>query len=152
MKRTQVLYHGDINIEYGGYFYELDRARRGWGYANVLRITPCSEAGLADNEFWIERLSVTFPDHGTPRERDVLSAIGREDDAPEYETDEYWATLIDACVAYGQYDTEQSDVVRIGKRDTLARECMRDSDVTIKLRGNASLERFAKAQARDYFN
>lgn len=42
---------GDINMEHGGGFYSFE----GWPhYVDIIRVTPCSDAGGPDNQFWVE--------------------------------------------------------------------------------------------------
>ena len=151
MAKAEILYHGDLNPEHGGYFYTLKDGAN--GFAAVVRITPCSDAGLAENEFWIERLTVNFPDNES-EETEVLSVIGvtLAEVETKRDTDEYYSTIINACLAYGKYDkAEPDEVVRIGKRDEFARECMKDSDITVRLPHNALIGNYARKIARDFF-
>lgn len=150
MAKTEILYHGDLNPEHGGYFYTLSDAE--YGYASVVRITPCSDAGLAENEFWIERLNVNFPGDEI-EEAEVLSVIGLTlaDVEAQRGTDEYCSTIINACLAYGKGERCQPDeAVRIGKRDEFARECLKDSQITKRLPHNALIGNYARKIARDF--
>ena len=134
-------YSGDINLEYGGLFYRLDNIK--WGYADALRVTPCSDAGGQDNAYWIEELTVNLPDDKRHPERreDILASCGI-DTLPKGRAGLHM--LVDACVGYGSYDIEQSDVVQIGKApDVVGTRC----DIvrpTVILRGNASLRRYVR--------
>lgn len=79
MKRFK--YCGDVNIEYGGYFYSAAEWRR--GYADVVRVTPCSDAGAQNNCYWIDELTVIIPD--TPDKlRQTLRCIGMDLDKDGY--------------------------------------------------------------------
>jgi hypothetical protein len=141
-KRARKFYSGDLNIEHGGFFYTLDNFDR--GYVDAVRVTPCSDAGGPDNVFWIECLSVLIPEqmlphpmpgltheqteahhalHGTPRElrafEYVMNSVG-------YDSQEMWDQwrvltvaqrrhiLVIACVGYGQYDINESEMVQLG--------------------------------------
>jgi hypothetical protein len=149
--KRKIEYHGDINPEHGGYLYSLHTARDGWGYINVVRIFPCVDAGLAENEFWVERLTVNLPDDPVT-EADVLSVIGLSLAEYEAEINEEMrlCTMLDACLAYGKYDKDGDDAVRIGKRDRLARECLEDAVVNVQLRGNATIINYARQVARTF--
>lgn len=63
--KTQFTYSGDVNAEHGGMFYSV--ANLQYRYADVYRITPCSDAGGPDNLFWIESLTVNLPDRAELR-------------------------------------------------------------------------------------
>src|ERR1700685_3511801 len=63
-------YMGDINLEYGGYFWREDGAD---DYVLCVRVTPCSDAGGPNNLFWIEQGSIYMD--ATKRQQ-CLSVIG----------------------------------------------------------------------------
>jgi hypothetical protein len=150
MANAKIQYHGDINPEYGGYFYSLKDVAS--GYASVVRIDPCSDAGLAENEFWIECLTVNFPESDEEKS-EVLAVIGLTLAEVEKEkgTDAYYATIINACLAYGRYDNDSSESVRIGARDAYAENHLKESDITKRLQHNAKIGNYARKVAREYF-
>jgi hypothetical protein len=148
MANAKIQYHGDINPEYGGYFYSLKDAVD--GYASVVRIDPCSDAGLAENEFWIECLTVNFPE-SDEENSEVLAVIGLTLAEVEKGTDAYYATIINACLAYGRYDKDSSESVRIGARDAYAENHLKESDITKRLQHNAKIGNYARKVAREYF-
>jgi hypothetical protein len=150
MAKAKLEYTGDINPEHGGFFYSLADAEN--GYVSAVRIVPCSDAGLADNEFWIERLTVNFPESDADTAQ-VLTVCGQTlADLAECVkgTAKYWDMLVYACIAYGRYDQNESDAVRIGKRDEFARQCLKDSDITKRLPHNALIGNYARKIALDY--
>jgi len=107
-------YFGDIDIQNGGYFFNTSNAR--YGYVDAYRVTPCSDAGGPDNEFWVEALTVTLPDDAAGIKR-VLDGSGwLPDDLPKAKAARL-AMLTDACIAYGEYDVGTSEHVRIGKQE-----------------------------------
>ena len=64
-------YNGDVNIRYGGYYWKEDGAD---DYVLAVRITPCSDSGGPDNQFWIEQGSIFLGD--SARQVDSLAVIG----------------------------------------------------------------------------
>lgn len=144
---ARLIYSGDLNIEHGGMFYSLQTWKN--DYVNVLRVVPCSDAGGPDNCFWIEHLTVTIQNDATKRQS-ALDVIGVDAEAfKKMKPAARRHALIEAHVSYGYYDTEQSTIVRIGKPDTFysGRDTFEPAEV---LRGNTSLERYAREQAHAY--
>lgn len=142
-------YSGDINIEHGGVLYSLANAH--YHYADAVRVTAVSDAGGPDNQFWVERIVVNFPTD-PDGVKQVLDCIG-------VTMEEYKAlsrarrlhALVDACIAYGKYDQDKSEVVQVGaKVDPFwSAEHHGGFDpvkVDVVLRGNASLKRYARNQ------
>ena len=125
-------YLGDINLEYGGFFYKLTK----WGYADIVEITPCSDAGCQDNAWWISQGSRTT-EVGDETLASALSCIGFEGEVTE-------EIKVEALMAYGGFERDTSEVVQIGPKDEYAREYV---EPTIKLRANADLENFARKWA-----
>jgi hypothetical protein len=150
MANAKIQYHGDINPENGGYFYSLKDVSH--GYASVVRIDPGSDAGLAENEFWIECLTVNFPESDKEKS-ELLAVIGLTlaEVQAEEGTDTYYATIINACLAYGRYDKDSSESVRIGGRDAYAKAHMEESDIMKRLKHNAKIGNYARKVAREYF-
>lgn len=145
-------YCGDVNLEYGGYYYRAPDWQH--GYADAVRVQPCSDGGGQDNAWWIERLTVLIPSDEAEL-RKVLAVIGMVLDAKGAIISEsggatlakgsagYKACVIDACVAYGRYDQDSSTVVQIGKTDEV------DSDHVaphVTLRAGSSLERYVRRE------
>lgn len=58
MKRRHWHYNGDVNIEHGGFFYDLSTFEQ--GYVDVVRVVPCSDAGGPDNYFWLQKLNAVI--------------------------------------------------------------------------------------------
>lgn len=167
-------YNGDPDIECGGFFYRVDTIDE--GYADVVRVTPCSDAGGPDNCFWVERLVIIVDDHwlealtgvgttvqerrahrvlhdkpSTRRVEDALACIGY--DSPDMLADydkrtvnEKRHIVIYALVSYGLYDQIESKLVQIGK--VQAEYSKREGRFLpdVVLRSNASLRRYARSQ------
>lgn len=147
-------YTGDMDITCGGTFYNLAAFRK-WGYAQAVRVTPCSDAGLADNEFWVETLTVNR--QSEQREREAIDSLGWIDNEAEMgpkNRAQYWHLLFEALLSYGHYDRDECKAVRVGKpqkgREPNQGERLADSVITDQLRGNACIRRFAFKVARDY--
>jgi hypothetical protein len=150
MKKAKLEYTGDVSPENGGFFYSLANAEN--GYISAVRIVPCSDVGNADNEFWIERLTVNFPENNADTAQ-VLAVCGLTmADLEECVrgSEKYWDMLVYSCIAYGRYEQDETDTVRIGKRDECARKCLADADITVRLPHNALIGNYAKKIARDY--
>jgi hypothetical protein len=135
---TRAHYWGDVNPEYGGYFY--DSTNFCWGYSMVVRITPCSDAGGPDNCWWIDVLTVNFPDDDSERYA-ILDACGIE--LRQLTPFQRNCAMVDACLSYGKYDQDSSTMVRIGAPDPFysGREGPFNPDKI--LRGNASIRAYA---------
>lgn len=145
-------YSGDINIEHGGVLYSLANAK--YDYADAVRVTPVSDAGGPANQFWVETIVVNLPTDPDGIER-VLGCIGLTTE--EYKTltrARRLHALVDACICYGKYDQDKSEVVQVGvKVDPFwSAEHHAGFDpvkVDVVLRGNASLKRYARSQMDD---
>jgi hypothetical protein len=152
---TRYKYCGDINLDHGGYYFRAPEWK--YGYADVVRVTPCSDAGGQQNAWWIERLTVNAPDNDDDL-RQVLAVIGmtldpkgriieegRPHDAVARNSTVYVSCIVDACIAYGRYDIDSSTTVQIGKIADWdgAREPV-EPDVT--LRAGTSLERYVRRE------
>lgn len=174
-------YSGDADIENGGFFYDLSNFDD-LGYAQAVRVTPCSDAGGPDNVFWVEMLSVNTGDkdairlaysgvgddvqtrrahrtlHHDPnlgslnklieRIEQALDCCGWDRQLKEWDA-LTWAqkrhVVVDACVSYGHYDQESSEMVSLGKPEfTRNREGEWKPDKV--LRASASLRNYAKGK------
>lgn len=147
---TKLYYFGDINPENGGYFYTLHAVEH--GYVPVVRIVPCKHAGLAENEYWIEYLTVNFP-VSELKAAHVLETVGMTvaELTALQGADRYYRTLLDACLASGSYDTSAApEAVRIGKRDAFAPATLPDTEITVCLKHNAKIGNYARRKASHY--
>lgn len=137
-------YSGDVNIEYGGVFYSLDNVK--YDYVDAVRVTPCSDVGAPDNQFWIECLTVNLQRDPVELQR-VLDVFG-------WTVEEHGGNihlLVDAHIAYGAYDVDSSECVQIGaKPDPFHNGHGDPVHVDKVLRANASLERYARKIAKEY--
>lgn len=179
-KRKHWHYQGDVNIEHGGMYYCLDGFDQ--GYAECVRVTPCSNAGGPDNTFWIEQLTVDIGDHA------LLAFSGVGPDAATRRADRVlrlelnapgdavsraiirieaaltcrgWDTqldkwdklteaqrrhvIVDACVSYGRYDQQSSEMVSVGKPE-FTRNREGDWEPAITLRANANLREYVRGR------
>lgn len=173
VKRPFWHYSGDINIEHGGAFYNLATFED--GYVECWRLQPCSDAGGPDNCYWIEHLTVIIHDgwkhalygvgetaaerrahrvlHNMPdaeRTESALACIGY--DTPEMVADWDKRTLaerkhiiLEACLAYGHYDTNESVMVSVGKPE-FTRNREGDWKPSAILRSNVNLRKYVRAR------
>lgn len=168
-KRPFWHYMGDINIEYGGYFYNLATFED--GYVEVVRVQPCADAGGPDNMFWIEQLSVNIDAHwriafwgigDTVAERRAHRTLHDIPDAEHTERalrccgwderlDEWDKmtkaqrkhVITDAGLSYGNFDQESSTLVSVGKPDIQPRHKHEGSWEPEKvLRSNVNLRKY----------
>jgi hypothetical protein len=111
-KKPRWFYSGDVNIENGGYFYNLDN----WPYyVDARRVVPCSDAGGPDNLFWIEELTVNVDEKmGDTRVKNAFSACGWLDE--KLNARELRHRIVSAFVSYGYYDVCSTNVVMLGPK------------------------------------
>lgn len=110
MANARWFYHGDINPENGGFWYRLDNWQ--YGYADFVRITPCSDAGGPDNQFWIESGSV----YGLDDEKRIKQAMNSCGWIPDEITGAARKhAIVQAMLGYGYNDQDLSELVQVGK-------------------------------------
>ena len=85
-------YSGDVNLEYGGVFYETKNWKN-YGYASAIRITDLDSACGFTGGVLIESIVINRPDDI----QRALDAIGADDTGDT-------AAEIEACLAYGHYE------------------------------------------------
>lgn len=108
-------YVGDIDLSYGGVFFRIDDIEwKEHGYCDALRVTPCSDAGLQSNAYWIEALTVLRWRDNHERSS-ILGNYEEEPDTALWEAE--------ACLSYGLYDPAiyypdtNNETVQVGKAD-----------------------------------
>lgn len=129
-------YNGDVNIRYGGYYWKEDGAD---DYVLAVLITPCSDAGGPDNQFWIEEGLIWLGD--SERQTRALDCIG------VVPGDATRRDYVEAALAYYgiERDSEQTlQTLQIGAKAGDASHSWGGfpggSDII--LHGNAKLRRF----------
>ena len=144
-------YCGDRNIEYGGYYWRND----GWSdYALIVRVTPFSDAGGNDNEYWVEIGSLYIPDDDLddgPHD-DVKRALDTcgitLEQLAELTPAKRRAETIYALIGYRGFDISETRNVRIGPKQPESREGPFHADTV--LRANSSLESWVRRNCLDY--
>lgn len=134
---------GDRDYEAGGAWI---RPVPEHGYADAVRITPCSDAGGPDNLFWVEVLTIFGMDEAEKREK-VIKSVGWEIPDNHYA----WANEFMQC-GYADpgncYPSSSSETVQVGKkRDTYCRDMMDEVKTTVTLRSDACIGRYARKLA-----
>jgi len=141
-------YNGDVNLEYGGFWWREDGAD---DYVLAVRVTPCSDAGGPDNLFHVERGSIYLPQDAAGRAT-RLSVCGYID-PPDANPATARTLYVDAAIAYGgiERDTYRGEtVVQVGaKLDDCAEVGGWQPTPDVILRGNASLRRYIKREFLD---
>lgn len=173
IKRPTWHYLGDINIEHGGMFYNLATFED--GHVECWRLQPCSDAGGPDNVYWIEKLSVIIHEpldnvfagvgdtlaqrsahrelHHLPHAERVESALRCVGyDSPDMLADwdkrttaERRHIVVYACVSYGHYDQDSSELISVGRRDSYVTREGSFTPATI-LRSNVNLRRYVRGR------
>lgn len=125
-------YCGDRSLECGGYFYKVSEG----GYADVIEVLPCSDAGGQDNAWWVSQGSVTL-EVSDKTLNSALSCIGFSGEVTDN-------VRVEALIAYCGVERGYQDVIQIGPDDAYARDLVEPS---IRLRANATLENFVRKWA-----
>lgn len=148
---TKWNYNGDINLEYGGFFWREDGAK---DYVLAVRVTPCSDAGGPDNLFHVETGSLYMPQDAT-KANAALSCCGYSlrTDGAVADGSGFWRTgraaralLVDAWMAYHGMDLGREYVIRIGRADPDATGWCANETPDHVLRGGSSLRNFVKRE------
>jgi hypothetical protein len=128
-------YSGDMVLDNGGFFYDLSDFQ--YGYANAVKITPCSDAGGQDNAWWIEVGTINLPDD--KRRDEALRSYGV--DGVTIDPEDLPHVMIQACEAYLGLECEHGGVVQIGPDDPYCREVIPPNQ---KLRAGTDLEKWVR--------
>ena len=138
MPKKSWKYFGDVNLEYGGLFWQWDG---GPDYVNAIDVTPCGDAGGPDNLFHIAKGSIYLP-LDVDRRNSALNCIGYSArPAP-------LCVLVDAFHAYHGIDGDvynAETIVRVGKPE----ECSASGwapKPDVVLRRNASLKKYVERE------
>jgi len=123
-------YVGDVNLEYGGWFWRIPKPGPLEDYVDAVEVIPCSDGGGPDNLFEITSGSVYIPrDNG--KRRATLKSMGLSMDEDltirlelSSETISYapgsmeWiAQLVEAFKNYWGFDgRDHIEIVQIGRR------------------------------------
>lgn len=149
----RIFYSGDININYGGYFYNLSCWH--WGYVDVVRVVPCTDMDGPDNLFYVQKLTVNLQKGA--KLANVIRTCGFDslNLLPKGAARKH--ALVDCHLSYGTYDVCDSELIQIGKHANIGAKSeygQRDKsyfDATNArvLRGNTSIARYARSVLRD---
>lgn len=118
---TRWHYMGDINLEYGGYFFDFSEVRH--GYATVIEVTDLDSACGFRGAVMVEEKTVTMD--RKDRWNGALSTVGASV-LPNGDIDDNGCTLRKdslawrKCLAYaliaaGAVDTERSDILQLDR-------------------------------------
>lgn len=114
-KKPRWFYQGDVNLEYGGFFYNLDN----WPYyVHAWRVTPCSDAGGPENQFWLEELTVNVdPKMGDGRVEQALKSCDWVDESKSWTPAERRHRVTSAMLHYGYFDVSSRITLQVGPKD-----------------------------------
>lgn len=95
---------GDINLEHGGTFYNLDPADLQYGYCDATRVTDLDSAIGFTGAVMIERLTVCFLDDLEKIEQGLACCGWIPDDWSNTSPAGRVGMIVDSMIAYGHYD------------------------------------------------
>ncbi|AJD82981.1 hypothetical protein PJWF_00088 [Achromobacter phage JWF] len=130
---------GDVDMTQGGGFYDFE----GWPhYVSIIRVTPCSDAGGPDNQFWVER-GTLFMERGPDELKRARECFGLdEEEFKKLTPASRRHAMAQAVLAYYGMECAERWTVQIGAK---AEPCSTMFDpITPEetLRGNRSLEKY----------
>lgn len=139
-------YSGDISIRHGGYYWRND----GWSdYVLVVRVTPFSDAGGNDNEFWVEEGSLYIPDDKPQEMGAAFSCCGiAQEELNALTPVRRRRVIVDCLIAYRGFDIDTTHNVRIGPAQPECREGPFSADTF--LRANSSLRNWVRRNCLGY--
>ena len=97
-------YIGDINLEYGGLFINLDDWQ--WGYVQCVRVTDLDSACGFTGAVMIEHIVALIPDN-KDKMLQCFSVLGLDKLTAKTSKDRK-IQMIDAIISYGYYDPDDS--------------------------------------------
>lgn len=108
---TDWKYIGDVNLEYGGYYYRYDLNSNNFPYyAEIVRIIDLDSACGANGLTLIEKLT-TFDFENKERVKECLSVIGlNPQDLRGKGKETIIDIILDSFLAYGYYDPNEDYV------------------------------------------
>ena len=127
-------YVGDVNIEYGGYFWRQISS----DYAECVNVFPLSDGGGPNNIFAVEVGGVYISDDKAKRDA-ALSVIGHDGAKPDFDM------LVEGFMAYNGIERDSTYYVQVGAKRDEARD-FQDVQPDVTLRANASLLKFIKRE------
>jgi len=130
---------GDLSMENGGGFYSFE----GWPhYVDVIRVTPCSDAGGPDNQFWLERGTI-FMGRKPEELKNARSIFGMdEDDYKKLSRATKRHFMAEAVLAAHGMDRDAHWTVQIGAEADNHQPGFDPITIDEVLRGNCSLEKY----------
>lgn len=151
MKKSHWTYSGDVNLEYGGTYYNLDSWR--WGYVTAVRVTDLGSATGATGCYLIEHVTINVGkgwSKGKQRVKAALSSVGWSplDMLTCGSLEGQKCMLAEAFLSYGCYDPDDgwdgyahyhTEVIAIGREAE-----SRDWRIDTRLRRNASLKHYVE--------
>lgn len=111
-KRNKLEYIGDVNIEYGGTWYDMSTFNR--GYVDAVRVTDLDSATGFDGAIMVEDVTVS----GTldkKRVKEALATCGMDvhsDAWHKMSTEGKRVMIADSLLWYGYCDTEPAQVLQ----------------------------------------
>jgi len=100
-------YVGDINLEYGGMYIDLDGFND--GYADVIRITDLDSAMVWKGAILIESLTTDCSNDN--KIKDSLKCCGLSDTKCDKRTKTGKLMIVESLIHYGHYDSNSIDYI-----------------------------------------
>lgn len=98
-------YSGDVNIEYGGTFFDLSNWQ--YGYVSAVRVTDLDSAIGFRGAVHVEKIVINGVDD-PERVANALRSCGWTSDDVSPDTDEGKHQIADALMCYGYYDPDDN--------------------------------------------
>jgi hypothetical protein len=147
---TRWKYMGDLNLEYGGTFYDFSSWK--WGYVNAVEITDMDSACGWSGAIMIESISINIERSKEDQER-ALQVIGATF-LPNGDINDNGRTIAKgtaawrfcltyACQAYGYKDADRTEFVQCEPGAPMAFDGWKADK---KLRRNASLKNYVRRE------
>lgn len=100
-------YIGDVNIEYGGAFFDLTDWK--YGYVNAVRVEDLDGACGFDGACLIEKITIRTDNN--EQNKSAMECRGCNLSDIDMSTDDGKLQLADAVLSYGYYDSESQDEI-----------------------------------------
>lgn len=145
IKKPRWFKFGDADMTQGGGFYSLEEWKN--GFVEIIRVTPCADAGGPSNQFWIELGSV-YTERSKEEIQRALCCCGLDDKEvwKQYTRAERRHLIVEAILAYYGMESPSRWTVQIGAKvdpfwnDRGGFDPINNIDEV--LRGNCSLEKY----------
>lgn len=106
------VYSGDVSLEYGGTFFNINDSDWGYGYCSAVRVTDLDSGCGYRGAVLVEKVVIMGMDDRKRKRQAIESSWGIKDFANQVRRnrESYRPMLADALLSYGFYDPEEDYV------------------------------------------